>query len=105
MVQRASTRFIVAMCWLFCLLATAGIAVAQESTVPEAENTSAAQDQYAPGPDAECPGAVVVQTLSGDDDRQSTPFAVQGDSVRVTNTFVDTGTGLAFLSTYLVDAQ
>jgi hypothetical protein len=76
-----------------------------DSGDPAQQSTTPAQDQYAPGPDVECPGAVVVQSLSGDDDRQSPPFVVQGDSVRVTNTFKDTGTGLAFLSTYIVDAD
>jgi hypothetical protein len=78
-------------------------ALAQETTTPD--NPSGTGDQLAPGPDAQCPGAVAVQTLSGNADRRSPAFDVRGEFVRVTNTFEDTGTGVAILSTYIVDAE
>src|SRR5215208_169915 len=44
------------------------------------------QDQNAPGPDSECPGAHVVNTTRGNGDKQSPVFNVSGESFRVTTT-------------------
>ena len=53
--RRVTTVLMVVACWALCLLALVG---AQESPKP-------ALDQYAPGSDAECPGAQVVNTPTG----------------------------------------
>jgi hypothetical protein len=52
------------------------------------ESTTPAEGQYtpgqAPGPDAECPGAKVVGTVTGDGDKQSAVFGIRGSSFRIT---------------------
>jgi len=53
--RRVTTVLMVVACWALCLLTPVG---AQESPKP-------ALDQYASGPDAECPGAQVVNTPTG----------------------------------------
>jgi hypothetical protein len=95
--RRVSTSFVVFACWVFCLLAPVG---AQESRTP-------AEDQYAPGPDAECPGAKVVRTLTGTGDQQSAPFRITGDRFRltVTNDPTPGDPSLAGVSVYVVDAR
>jgi hypothetical protein len=47
---------------------------------------STLEDQNAPGPDSECPGARVVNTTSGNGDKQSPVFNITGESFRVTTT-------------------
>jgi hypothetical protein len=44
------------------------------------------EEQNAPGPDSECPGARVVNTTSGNGNRQSPVFNISGESFRVTTT-------------------
>jgi hypothetical protein len=44
------------------------------------------QGQNAPGPDSECPGARVVNTIRGNGDKQSPVFNISGESFRVTTT-------------------
>ena len=43
-----------------------------------------AQNQYAPGPDNECPGAKVVKTFKGTGDKTSAPFQITGTRFRIT---------------------
>src|SRR5215210_4953458 len=74
--RRVVTLFAVLGLWVFCFVAPAG---AQESTTP-------AEDQYTPGADSECPGAKVVNTTSGDGDKQSPVFNITGESFRITTT-------------------
>jgi hypothetical protein len=109
--KRAGALFLVVVCWVFCLLALMGSAGAQETTLqttvadattPETTRSDArapdtttpdtsAPDTSTPdtttlGGDAECPGAKVVNTTSGNGDKQSPVFAIAGDSFRVTTT-------------------
>jgi hypothetical protein len=55
----------------------------------------------------DCPGAQEVATLSGDGDRQSSPFDVSGDSVRasVNTEATSQDPSLSFVSVSLVDAE
>lgn len=50
---------------------------------PVQAQETAAEDQYVPGPDEQCPGAVVVGTITGTDN-QIEPFTITGDALRVT---------------------
>jgi hypothetical protein len=53
---------------------------AQETTTPSpVESTT-----LAPGPDAECPGAQVVETTTGTGPKQSPPFRITGERFRIT---------------------
>lgn len=49
-----------------------------------AQDSTAAQDQYAPGADSECPGAKVVNTTTGTGPKQSAPFQITGERFRIT---------------------
>lgn len=51
----------------------------------------ASEDQYATGPDDECPGAEVVLTETGTGDQESVPFTITGDRFRVNLTSEPTG--------------
>jgi hypothetical protein len=53
-------------------------------TPPAQETTTPAVDQFAPGPDAECPGAQVVETTTGTGPKQSPPFRITGERFRIT---------------------
>ncbi|HET7272163.1 MAG TPA: hypothetical protein VFI90_13890 [Rubrobacter sp.] len=48
------------------------------------DGTTPGQNQYAPGPDSECPGAQVVSTTTGTGPKQSPPFRISGERFRVT---------------------
>jgi len=54
------------------------------SSAPTRDSTL--ENQNAPGPDSECPGARVVNTTSGNGDKQSPVFNISGESFRVTTT-------------------
>ena len=58
------------------------------ATEPEGspDTTSTLEGGNAPGPDAECPGARVVNTASGSGNKQTPVFNVSGDSFRITST-------------------
>lgn len=91
--DRAEITSRVALCLVFLtfsailfaymlLLASSSLAQSGEETT--GETTGAAEDQYAPGPDEECPGAEIVQTTSGTGNRETAPFQVTGDRFRIT---------------------
>jgi hypothetical protein len=46
-------------------------------------STTPAVDELAPGPDAECPGAQVVNTTTGTGPKQSPPFRITGERFRI----------------------
>jgi hypothetical protein len=77
------------------------------------EGTTASDAQYAaaepvvPGPDAECPGAKVVNTTTGTGDKQSPPFNITGGRFRVTVTVVaiSSDPDLAGVSVYVVNDE
>jgi hypothetical protein len=70
------------------MLLLASSSLAQSGGETTGETTGAAEDQYAPGPDEECPGAEIVQTTSGTGSKQTAPFEIVGDRFRVTATVV-----------------
>ena len=85
MVHRAGTLFFVAMGWVFCLLATAGLASAQETT-------SAAEDQYVDAAaDGSCTNPVELVSVGPTTDNIVVPFESTGRTFRVSYTveFVD----------------
>lgn len=49
-----------------------------------AQDDTATEDQYAPGPDDECPGAEVVNTTPGTGPKESAPFPIAGERFRIT---------------------
>jgi hypothetical protein len=57
---------------------------------------SSLEGQNAPGPDSECPGARVVNTIRGNGDKQSPVFNISGKSFRVTST-LETNSPRSFL--------
>ena len=58
------------------------------SSAPDSAPTrdSTLENQNAPGPDSECPGARVVNTTRGNGIKQSPVFGISGDSFRITTT-------------------
>ena len=85
-----------AILWAALMLLLCMPAFAQEDTQEENEPS---EGQYAaenggngaPGPDSECPGAEVVNTTTGNGNKQSPAFSITGDSFRITTTLVATG--------------
>lgn len=55
-----------------------------QDSAPTGDSTL--EEQNAPGPDSECPGARVVNTTSGNGNKQSPVFNITGESFRVTTT-------------------
>jgi hypothetical protein len=62
------------------------------------------EGQNAPGPDSECPGARVVNTTSGNGDKQSPVFNISGESFRVTTT-LETNTPQTFAFGAIVNKE
>ena len=68
--------------------APAGTRPGDSGSAPDSAPASGSivEGQNAPGPDAECPGARVVNTTRGNGDKQSPVFNINGESFRVTTT-------------------
>ena len=68
--------------------APAGTPPGDSGSAPDSAPASESllEGQNAPGPDSECPGARVVNTLRGNGDKQSPVFNISGESFRVTTT-------------------
>jgi hypothetical protein len=74
---------------------TSGSAPADAPVSAPAED-SPLEGQNAPGPDSECPGARVVNTTSGNGDKQSPVFNITGEAFRLTTT-LETNSPRSFL--------
>jgi hypothetical protein len=76
----------------YAVVTTAGIACQgggtpsdeTETTGTTGTSTTPVVDEFAPGPDAECPGAQVVETTTGTGPKQSPPFRITGERFRIT---------------------
>jgi hypothetical protein len=62
---------------------TTGTTTGTSTTGTTGTSTTPAVDRIAPGPDAECPGAQVVNTTTGTGPKQSPPFRITGERFRI----------------------
>ena len=75
-----------ALILLSCMPAFAQEDAPEENQPSEGQYAPADGGNGAPGPDSECPGAEVVETIEGSGFRETAPFRITGERFRVTTT-------------------